>query len=195
MSDNAISLIKIFACACSPEGPAVLSSVLYLLRIGGACEIRLRNPLFPCLGAGGSSADDSESSRKVTLFLLSEGHIPLGCAISVVTGLVLSLVTSASGGLPRRAKSLSDIVSPSVLVVDRFGVIGLFLEPGDLPFTLEVACLAFDFVVNFADDDVGNTTASFSIVFLDRASALTFNLPGLWINLYSYSRESGPPTT
>ena len=102
MSGNAISLRFLFCgCACSPEGPAVLSSVLYLLRIGGACEIRLRNSLFLCLGAGGSSADDSESSRKVTFFLLSEGRIPLGFNVPVVIGLVPSLVASASGGLAR----------------------------------------------------------------------------------------------
>ena len=79
------------------ERCAVLSSVFCLLRIGGALEIRLRNPLFRCLGAGGSSVDDSESSLIVALFLKSEGLIPLSCEVSIlllVTGLVSSLELS-----------------------------------------------------------------------------------------------------
>ena len=98
--------------------------------------------------------------------------------------LVGSLGFVISDCFVRRAKSRSAMVSPSVLVVDKFGAAGLFSDPGGLPLPLEVACLAYGFLINFADEDVGRATASGSIGFLDKASALTFNLPGLWINLY-----------
>ena len=74
--------------------------------------------------------------------------------------LLSSLVAIVTGGLARRAKSRSAIVSPSVLVVDKFGAEGLFLDPRGLPLPLEVACLASGFFINLADEDVGRATAS-----------------------------------
>lgn len=100
----------------------------------------------------------------------------------IVLGIVPVIEPSAAF---LRAASLSAIVFPGTSESDSKGftslVPRLYLLPG------LVLLITADF--NFAVDEVGSAIALSVIGFLDKASALTLRRPGLYTNLYCYSRR------